>query len=76
MKEIDDAVKGRSIGSGVLCALVQLIALVSPFLMGRIIDEYVPARNCTMTAVAIAAFILLPFISIAIQTGWNYMTIR
>lgn len=73
---INNEIKGRKIFSGVLFAFIQLLALISPYLMGSIIDIYIPSRNWTMTAVAVLLFISIPFVSISLQTLWNYQTIK
>lgn len=69
-------IRRRQVLSVVLFALIQMLSLVSPWLMGVIIDQYIPARDFGKIYGGIALFVIVPFASILLQTLYNYFTIK
>jgi len=76
MKIIDRDIRRRQLVSVLIYSLIQCLSLLSPYLMGRIIDDYIPNRRLTAICVGIALFALVPLVSIGVQTAYNYLTIK
>ncbi len=76
MKIIDRDIRLRQIFSMVIYAVVQCISLISPYLMGKIIDVYIPEKNTAAVCFGIVLFAAIPFVSILLQTLYNYFTIK
>ncbi len=76
MKKIDPQTKRRQRLSIVIYAAVQCLSLIAPYLMERIIDDYIPSGEFRLICAMIALFAAIPMVSIALQTLYNYNTIR
>lgn len=53
--------------------VLQLFELIPPFIMGRVIDRYLPAGNVRMILISIALFVAVPTMTILGKTLYNYM---
>ena len=69
-------IKKQQIISIVFFAIIQLITLITPYIMGLIIDDYIPNNNLYGIVFGIITFVLIPFISVALQTLYNYFLIK
>lgn len=69
-------IKKQQIIATIFFTLIQLITLIAPFVMGLIIDEYIPNKNLYGIIFGIIIFILIPFFSVALQTLYNYFLIK
>ena len=69
-------IKKQQIIATIFFTLIQLITLIAPFVMGLIIDEYIPNKNLYGIIFGIIVFILIPFFSVALQTLYNYFLIK
>lgn len=69
-------IKKQQIIATIFFTLIQLITLIAPFVMGLIIDEYIPNKNLYGIIFGIIIFILVPFFSVALQTLYNYFLIK
>ena len=76
MKPMSNDIRKRRLVSIVVFALIQALTLVSPYLMGAIIDDYIPGRKTGQIAAGIFFFVLIPFVTILLQTLYNYLTIK
>lgn len=76
MKIIDKDIRSRQLCSLAIYALVQCISLISPYLMEIIIDVYIPKKDIVAICFGIILFVVIPFISILLQTLYNYFTIK
>ncbi len=76
MKPMSKDIRKRRLVSIVVFALIQALTLVSPYLMGAIIDDYIPGRKTGQIAAGIFFFVLIPFVTILLQTLYNYLTIK
>jgi len=52
------------------------MSLITPFVMGKIIDEYIPKRMIFRIVFGIILFVTIPFISVGLKTIYNYYTIK
>ncbi len=64
------------ITSSIISIIIALIGLISPFIMGLIIDDYIPNQNIQGLIIGIILFILLPFISVGLNLLYNYIMIK
>lgn len=69
-------IKAKQILSLIIFLLIQLITLISPYIMKLIIDDYIPNKNIRGIIFGIIAFVLIPFISVVLQTLYNYFLIK
>ncbi|MGN0312303.1 MAG: ABC transporter ATP-binding protein, partial [Lachnospiraceae bacterium] len=76
MKLQDKSIQRRRITSTLLYAIIQLLALITPYIMGKIIDDYIPNHKIRYVYFGIALFVLIPFISVLLRTAYNYFTIK
>lgn len=76
MKINDKSIRNRRIISTIIFSVIQLLTLISPFIMGRIIDVYIPNNKVKYVCLGIALFVAIPFVSIILQTVYNYFTIK
>lgn len=76
MKLIDAEIRRRQMLSVLVYAAIQLLSLISPYLMGRIIDDFIPNRRLPYIYGGIALFAAIPFLSVFLQTIYNYATIK
>ncbi len=76
MKIVDKDIRYRQLFSMTIYALVQGISLLSPYLMETVIDVYIPAKDMFAICFGIALFVAIPFVSILLQTLYNYFTIK
>jgi len=73
---IDKEIKRRQRISIFVSIIIQLLSLISPFIMGKIVDDYLPEGNAGKIIGGIVLFVLIPMISISLQTLYNYYTIK
>lgn len=76
MEKIDRETKRRQTLSIGIYTTVQCLSLIAPYLMERIIDDYIPNGEFRQICIMIALFAAIPMVSIALQTLYNYDTIR
>lgn len=65
-------VRGRQIVSVVVYAMIQLTSLITPYLMGIIIDQYIPSGDISRIVFGIVLFVLIPMLTILMQTVYQY----
>ncbi|MCD8050017.1 MAG: ABC transporter ATP-binding protein/permease, partial [Clostridia bacterium] len=63
---------GYVVFSFVFALAIQGINLIPPILMGEVIDKYIPNSDLKTAAVCIGVFTLIPIISTALNTIYNY----
>ncbi len=68
--------KKNQIISIIFFSIIQIIPLCTPFIMGLIIDDYIPNKNINGLIIGVIIFISIPFISIVMQTMYNYVTMK
>lgn len=76
MKIIDKSIRQRRYLSITIFTVIQLLSLISPYIMGAIIDDYIPNKKINNIVIGIILFLLIPFISVLLQTIYNYFTIK
>lgn len=76
MKIIKGEIRKRQILSVLIFALIQLVTLITPYIMGAIIDDYIPNRKKALIVIGIILFVTIPLISVLLQTGYNYFIIK
>lgn len=76
MKNMNRDINRRRLMSIAIFAGIQALTLVSPYLMGAIIDDYIPGRKTERIAAGILLFVLIPFGTVLLQTLYNYFTIK
>lgn len=76
MKIIDAGIRRRQILSIAIYGAIQMLSLISPYLMGLVIDGFIPNKNVTGICYGIVLFVTIPFLSIFLQTLYNYCTIK
>lgn len=59
--------------SGVVAMFIQLVGLIPPVIMQRIIDVEIPSRDLTAILSAIVWFCTIPFVSTVLSTCYKYM---
>ncbi|MCR4779042.1 MAG: ABC transporter ATP-binding protein/permease [Lachnospiraceae bacterium] len=72
----DKIIRSRQIIATIIYSIIRLTALITPFVMGKIIDDYIPRRNTRMLYCGITIFVVVPFISVLLRTIYNYVTIK
>ena len=60
----------------ILYLLVQLLSLITPLLMGLVIDEYIPNKEINKIIFGVILFVSIPLISVSLQSLYNYIIIR
>lgn len=68
--------KKYQIMSILIFLLIDLFSLISPYLMGRIVDDYIPNHDLENITKGIVLFVLIPFITILLQMLTNYILIK
>lgn len=58
--------------SGVIALLIQIIGLIPPIIMQRIIDNSIPSKNTRDILIAIIWFCAIPLLSTALTTFYKY----
>lgn len=56
--------------------ILQSLALLSPLIMQKIVDDYIPQKNVQGIIVGIIAFILIPLISTIMRSFYNYFMLK
>lgn len=69
-------IKKYMIASSIIYMIISVISLISPYVMGLIIDDFIPNRNTLGLIIGIMLFVLLPFISVGINLIYNYIMIK
>ena len=69
-------IKKYQLLSIVLYLFIQLISLISPLLMGLVIDDYIPNNQVRKIIIGIILFVTIPLISITLQSFYNYIIIK
>lgn len=72
IKEIQKEVRSRQILAMIVYALIQMTSLITPYLMGVIIDDYIPNQDIFHIIVGIALFVAIPMMTILLQTIYQY----
>lgn len=60
----------------ILYLLVQIISLITPLLMGFVIDEYIPNKEINKIIFGVILFVSIPLISVSLQSLYNYLIIK
>lgn len=60
----------------ILYLLVQLLSLITPLLMGLVIDEYIPNKEINKIIFGVILFVSIPLISVSLQSLYNYLIIK
>lgn len=76
MKLIDKEIRSKQVLSIFIYGVIQMLSLISPYLMGVIIDDFIPNRETTKIIFGIVLFVAIPFLSVSLQTLYNYITIK
>ena len=76
MQYLDQEIRRRQLGSVLVYALIRMLSLISPYLMSKVIDNYVPDRNYVGIVTGILFFMAIPLITVVLQTGYNYVVIK
>lgn len=76
MEKITNKLYKRQLLSIVIFILIQLLTLISPYIMGITIDDFIPTHNTKLIVVGIVLFVTIPLLSVLLQTGYNYSTIK
>ncbi len=72
----DKSITRRCIVATCVNAVIQCMALISPYIMGQIIDDYIPNQKLRLIYLGIGLFVSLPFLSVLLSTLYNYLTIK
>ena len=62
--------------SSIIYAVISIISLISPYIMGLIIDVYIPNRSINGLIFGTILFVLLPFFSVGLSLLYNYVMIK
>lgn len=76
MDYIKKDVQRKQILSIVIYAVIQMTSLITPYLMGVVIDRYIPDRDMPGIIVGILLFVMIPMITILLQTVYQYFLIK
>lgn len=60
----------------ILYLLVQMLSLITPLLMGFVIDEYIPNKEINKIIFGVILFVSIPLISVSLQSLYNYLIIK
>lgn len=69
-------IKKFMIFSSIIYIIISAISLISPYVMGIIVDDFIPNRNLNGLIIGIILFITLPFISVGLNLFYNYIMIK
>ena len=75
-KSIKRDIRKYQILSIILYLLVQIISLITPLLMGFVIDEYIPNKEINKIIFGVILFVSIPLISVSLQSLYNYLIIK
>lgn len=76
METLKKEIRGKQFISTIIFVIIQMLCLISPYLMGKIIDDYIPNRKISYIITGIILFVSIPFITVLLQTGYNYFVIK
>lgn len=76
MNLIDKEIRSKQVLSIFIYGVIQMLSLISPYLMGVVIDDFIPNRKTTKIIFGIVLFVAIPFLSVSLQTLYNYITIK
>lgn len=62
--------------SSIIYVVISIISLISPYIMGLIIDVYIPNRSINGLIFGTILFVLLPFFSVGLSLLYNYVMIK
>lgn len=72
----DREITRRRFCSTIIYSLIRLLALVTPYIMGLIVDDYIPNKKTVNIYIGIFLFMLIPFLCVILNTVYNYYTIK
>ena len=75
-ESIKKDIKKYQIVSICLYLLVQLLSLITPLIMGLVIDEYIPNKENNKIIFGVILFVSIPLISVSLQSLYNYLIIK
>lgn len=75
-ESIKKDIRKYQILSIILYLLVQIISLITPLLMGFVIDEYIPKKEINKIIFGVILFVSIPLISVSLQSLYNYLIIK
>ena len=75
-ESIKKDIKKYQIVSIYLYLLVQLLSLITPLIMGLVIDEYIPNKENNKIIFGVILFVSIPLISVSLQSLYNYLIIK
>ena len=75
-ESIKKDIRKYQILSIILYLLVQIISLITPLLMGFVIDEYIPNKEINKIIFGVILFVSIPLISVILQSLYNYLIIK
>ncbi len=76
MEQMKQELRRKQMLSVMIFTVIQMLSLISPYIMGAVIDDYIPNRRTVHIAVGIVVFVTVPFVSVLLQTGYNYFLIK
>ncbi len=65
--------RGYVVFSFIISIIIQILALLPPLFMEKIIDEYIPDKDIRQVGLGIFIFTGVPIISSLLSTGYNYI---
>lgn len=75
-ESIKSDIRKYQILSIILYLLVQMLSLITPLLMGFVIDEYIPNKEINKIIFGVILFVSIPLISVSSQSLYNYLIIN
>lgn len=75
-ESIKKDIKKYQVLSMVLYLFVQLISLITPLLMGLVIDYYIPNNEVNKIILGIILFVSIPLVSVILQALYNFLIIK
>ena len=75
-ESIKKDIRKYQILSIILYLLVQIISLITPLLIGFVIDEYIPNKEINKIIFGVILFVSIPLISVSLQSLYNYLIIK
>lgn len=69
-------IKKWGILSLLIFTLTQILTLITPLIMKRVIDDYIPNRNISSIIIGITLFVTVPLLYIGSQILFNYFSIK
>lgn len=76
MESLKKDIKAKQIVSTIIFTFIQMLCLISPYIKGEIIDDYIPNKKITSIIIGIILFASIPFITVLLQTCYNYFVIK